>query len=390
MQTINPLGSIDPTTFLRDYWQQKPLLVRQAFPLSKAPISKEALGGLACEEDVSSRIVQEHHHDGPWKVDYGPFDEATFAALPDSNWTLLVSDCEKHLPELRFLTEPFHFLPDWRIDDLMISYAADGGSVGPHTDDYDVFLIQLDGVREWQISTHVDDCDIIEDIELKILRTFEPEQSWQLEPGDMLYLPPRVAHYGIARGECMTGSVGFRAPGYRDILQDFLEDAMLRTPDSQRYQDAGMVMQAHPAEITPETIKHFRSIIRDLTQADDTTFRRWLGCFVTEVKTDVLPPGDAPDMTQAAFCSAITGNGVLERNEFSRLAYIAETGSLTLFADKQAYSAPLSLLQDIRHLCEKYHFSLAELQQPQSPELMALLYQLYCNDVLFLSDAPEE
>ena len=383
MQHMNPLGTIDPATFLHDYWQKKPLLVRQAFPIEEPPISKEELGGLACEEEVSSRIVQEHHCTGPWKVDYGPFDESSFAALPDNNWTLLVSDCEKHAPELRFLTEPFRFLPDWRIDDLMISYAADGGSVGPHTDDYDVFLIQLDGVREWQIDTRLEEGEIIEDIELKILKTFKPEQSWRLEPGDMLYLPPRVAHYGIARGECMTGSVGFRAPGYRDILQDFLEEALLRTPESRRYQDAGMTMQQHSSEITPETVSHFRSIVQSLTETDDATFKQWLGRFLTEVKTDTLPPEDTPELTLAEFHNAMAHGCLFERSEFSRLAYIMDGESLTLFADRQAYPAPTTLLNDIRLICREYSFSASALGHLGNNELVELLYRLYRNDVLF-------
>ncbi len=379
---LAPPAGLAPAQFMREYWQRKPLLIRQAFDMPEPPLSKETLGGLACEEDVTSRIVQEHHPDAPWKLDLGPFDAEFFAALPESHWTLLVSDCEKLLPELRTLVEPFRFIPDWRIDDLMISYATDGGSVGPHTDDYDVFLIQLDGVREWQINSVVDHADIIDDIDLRILKSFQAEHSWRLEPGDMLYLPPRVAHYGIARGECMTASVGFRAPSWREILQGYLDEIIMRIPEDLRYSDSGMPPQQHPAEIRPDAIARFRQIIEDNLRLDDAALQSWIGKFVTEPKTEPPMDDEPPAMTQAAFSAALLSSQPLRRNPHARCAWTRDKHTATMFVDGQAWELPIHLLQDIQQLTAEA----VTTGDAYDAEFHPVLYELYRAEVLAFDD----
>ncbi len=196
-ENFHCLGPISVEEFLADYWQKKPLFVKNAFPDLQSPITADELAGLACEDDINARLVLEKDGDYPWQAKNGPFDESLFSELPETHWSLLISDMEKYLPETMSLVKPFRFLPDWRRDDLMISYAPEGGSVGPHVDDYDVFLIQLSGHRLWKISE--DFCfDAIEGVDLRILKTFEAEQQWLCEPGDLLYLPPNVAHHGVA------------------------------------------------------------------------------------------------------------------------------------------------------------------------------------------------
>jgi 50S ribosomal protein L16 3-hydroxylase len=240
------LGEIGIEDFLDQYWQKKPLLIRNAFPDMQSPLSADELAGLACEEHINSRIVLvDSETSENWQVEFGPFDEARFATLPDTNWSLLVSDVERHVPETKYLLSAFRFIPDWRIDDLMISYAPAGGSVGAHTDAYDVFLIQLSGQRLWKISEHFDN-EILSDIDLCILKTFDAEQEWILNAGDMLYLPPNVAHHGIAQSShddqgneihCMTASVGFRAPSLSTITSDYIHFKNELRNDDSRYHD---------------------------------------------------------------------------------------------------------------------------------------------------------
>lgn len=216
------LGGLSAAQFLREYWQKQPLLIRKAMPHWRDPLSPEELAGLACEPGVEARLVLQRAGVGPWSVRHGPFSEADFLTLPETHWTLLVQDAEKQAPALLgdFL-EPFRFIPDWRCDDLMISYAPTDGSVGPHWDQYDVFLLQGKGRRRWQISTQpLQPDNLLPDTELRILCDFTPEQEWLLEPGDMLYLPPRVAHHGVAVEPCLTYSIGWRAPAYRECWQN--------------------------------------------------------------------------------------------------------------------------------------------------------------------------
>jgi len=166
---------------------------------------------MACEEGIESRLIIGTADNSHWSVEHGPLNEERFGSLPDQYWTILVQDVDKYLPKAAALVDQFRFLPSWRIDDLMISYAEDQGSVGPHTDSYDVFLIQLQGKRLWKISDKIyTDDDLIADSEIRVLDNFEQSEEWLLKPGDILYLPPHIAHWGIAQGPCMTGSVGFQ------------------------------------------------------------------------------------------------------------------------------------------------------------------------------------
>lgn len=196
-----PLG-MSPAQFLRDYWQKRPLLIRQAFPDFVSPIEPNDLAGLAMEETSLSRLIIHDEGRDRWKVKTGPLTEKDFASTPDKNWTLLVQDVDKWDADVAALLEDFRFLPSWRMDDIMISYAEPGGGVGAHVDQYDVFLLQGLGQRHWAIDTNPDaPRDFRLDVELKQLQVFEPDHEWLLEPGDMLYLPPGVPHDGVAFGD---------------------------------------------------------------------------------------------------------------------------------------------------------------------------------------------
>ena len=195
------LQGFDKSDFIRQYWQKQPCLIRQAIPDFESPISPQELAGLACEDEVHSRLIIEKGAETPWQLSYGPFAEEVFTALPETHYSLLVSECEKWIPECRSLLAQFQFIPAWRIDDLMVSYAAPGGSVGPHSDEYDVFLLQAEGKRQWQYTdTRVDNPALIADLDLAIMQDFNSDQEAILSPGDLLYLPPGIAHHGVAIG----------------------------------------------------------------------------------------------------------------------------------------------------------------------------------------------
>ena len=219
------LGEITADEFLSEYWQKKPLLIRNAIPNFIPPIEGDDLAGLSLEEEVESRLVI----GDDWQLEHGPFEESRFETLPNRNWTLLVQGVDLWVPEVADLLKSFDFLPAWRLDDIMVSYAEDGGSVGPHFDYYDVFLLQGSGQRRWQVGQLCTADDLHTDnTRLKVLKEFNAVEDWVLNPGDMLYLPPKIAHHGVAIGECTTFSVGFRAPAATEMLDDLATELLSR------------------------------------------------------------------------------------------------------------------------------------------------------------------
>ena len=251
--------------------------MRRAVSLSADLVTKSDLLALACSsEDVESRLILEHG-ETPWEAHHGPFDHSDLEHLPKSHWTLLIQDMNRHMPEIRPLLDAFSAIPQWRIDDIMISYAADRGSVGPHTDDYDVFLIQASGKRRWKIHQRpVSDKDLIPDLDLKILKTFDTQMEWLLEPGDMLYLPPNVAHWGVAEGECITWSVGFQGPSITELSTHWLEERLSTLPP-QRYTDPDIKARQHSGEINPLEIARIREMLQQALSFSDDELTRHPG-----------------------------------------------------------------------------------------------------------------
>jgi 50S ribosomal protein L16 3-hydroxylase len=286
-------GSISTDQFLSEYWHKKPLLIRQAFPGFRSPLRPEELAGLACEEGVESRLILEKGGKYPWELRFGPFSDRDFRKLPASHWTLLVQEVDRLHPDVRSIVEHFRFIPDWRIDDVMVSYAPDEGGVGAHIDNYDVFLLQGLGKRRWQINNMpVQEEELIEDLDVSILADFEPDEEWILEPGDMLYLPPRIAHYGVAMGDCMTYSIGFRAPSNEEIISGFLSSYLGEINPSIRYADPDLKATDRPGEIDPAALEVIRNVIREAA-SDDAAIDRWFGRFVTESRRGHYP--EPPD-----------------------------------------------------------------------------------------------
>lgn len=280
------MKNINIDDFLRNYWQKKPLLIRSAFPNYQSPISAEELAGLACEDFVESRIILENKTEPKWSLENGPFLESRFSQLPQSHWTLLIQGLNKLYPELDDLLHKFNFIPSWRVDDLMASYAAPEGSVGPHLDQYDVFLLQASGKRKWMINENPTQEDSFEtDLPLKIIKNFKPDKEWILEAGDMLYLPANVAHYGIGIEDCITFSIGFRAPSHSELLTAYVDDHINELDDKFRFQDPTLSSNDNCGEISTNAINNIQQIL--LSQfSDKNKVADWFGQYITEYLND--------------------------------------------------------------------------------------------------------
>jgi 50S ribosomal protein L16 3-hydroxylase len=323
--------------FIRDYWQVKPLLLRGALH-SEAPITPEELAGLALDERLESRLIRQVSEGCGWRLEHGPFEERDFADLPESHWTLLVQDVDKFVPRVASLMDAFRFLPSWRLDDVMVSYAADGGSVGPHADEYDVFLMQTSGQRLWQIDAREQrNGKLREDCELRILEQFEPQQQWLLEPGDCLYLPPGVAHWGRAKGHCVTCSIGFRAARFEELAMDWIADVAADWPVEERFTDRLQDSPLHHGLLSRETADELQRQLLDRL-SDPESFRDWLGGFVTRQK-DHLPLVSGMEATapEEVILTQLMAADFLYRNSLSRMIYTADERGGQLFVNGQCW-----------------------------------------------------
>lgn len=342
------LGGLTAREFLRDYWQKKPLLVRQAVPDFESPISPDELAGLALEEEVESRLVIEHG-ERPWELQRGPFNEDTFQELPERDWTLLVQAVDQFVPEVAELLEDFKFLPKWRIDDLMISFAAPGGGVGPHFDNYDVFLLQAHGHRRWQVGQMCDsDSPLLPHADLKILAQFEPTDEWVLAPGDMLYLPPCLAHCGTAEDDCMTYSVGFRAPSAAEVLTHFTDFLGQFLPDEERYSDADIQPSEDPNQIQRDALERLKALLNE-HMSDERLLMTWFGQFMTEPKYPELVAGI--EIEEEDFLGALEDGAILIRNPSARMAWSEVGEDLVLFASGQSRLVSASLRELLKLIC---------------------------------------
>ena len=296
-QPLALLGGISPAEFMTTYWQRKPLLVRQAIPEFNALLSRPELFDLAEHNEVESRLViGSNGGKRDWQMQRGPFKRRAIPKLTERDWTLLVQGVDLDDDRVAALMQQFRFIPDARLDDVMISYATDGGGVGPHFDSYDVFLLQAHGQRRWRIGRQKD-LSLVPDMPLKILANFKPEHDWVLNPGDMLYLPPRYAHDGIAQGECMTYSVGFRVPQTGDLARELLVRLSESAEDvagCDLYKDASQPAVSKPAAM-PEGLAEFAKLALQKALKDPKALQRALGEYLTEPKANVwFEIGDAP------------------------------------------------------------------------------------------------
>ncbi|MEX2474817.1 cupin domain-containing protein [Marinobacter sp.] len=331
------LGGRTAADFLRDYWQKKPLVIRQAFPDFQCPVSADELAGLACEEGVESRLVIEKDDGKPWQMHNGPFSAERFSELPEHDWTLLVQGLDHWVPEIADLLEHFRFVPNWRLDDIMASYAPKGGSVGPHFDQYDVFLLQAEGHRRWTFGGHCDHTSPrVEGTPLRILSSWEGEETVTLAPGDMLYLPPGVGHHGVAEDDCITLSIGFRAPTVDDLLTGFTDFLCSQSDAGDHLNDPDLQVQDNPGTIAPGVIDRLEAVIhRKLS--DRRQLSLWFGQYATAPKSmDIVVPSDEP-IAPEVLRDLIQEGAQLRWNEGSRFAWYDLGEESALFVDGEQY-----------------------------------------------------
>jgi 50S ribosomal protein L16 3-hydroxylase len=373
--------------FLDEYWQRKPLLIRSAFAGFRSPVSPEDLAGIACEDGVLSRLIRHDRRRDAWSVRSGPFAESEFPKLPKRDWTLLVQDMDKWDHEVGELLQHFAFLPRWRIDDIMISFAAPGGSVGAHVDQYDVFLLQGMGHRRWQIDASANPpLAFRDDVELKLLREFKPSHDWVLGPGDMLYLPPGVPHHGVAEDACLTFSVGMRAPSQAELLSEWADGMLQSLPEEQRYGDAGMTAASDPAEIDGASADRVLGVFRQHVPDSREAAAAFFGRFITSYRNaqELLPPPrvPAPERVQAQ----LEKGALLSPHPFSRRAWSREQRSGILYAQGHAFETTketASLLANARAIDASAYSRL-------DGDARALLQELIERGVFVLGKVPRK
>ncbi|MEP4484744.1 MAG: cupin domain-containing protein [Halioglobus sp.] len=374
--TIDGLA-LNQELFLRDYWQRKPLLIRNTAGDYTAPIDADTVAGLALEECVESRIIE--NASDAWSVHHGPFSEQDFARKHP--WTLLVQAVDHYMPEVAKLRQWADFIPHWRVDDVMVSYASDGGSVGPHYDHYDVFLLQGEGERLWRLGQQCDDSTaLLEHDQIRVLADFEQTQEYLLGPGDMLYVPPGLAHWGIAQGECTTFSIGFRAPTVNDLLSRFTDSALESTRPDAFFTDAGRATPRRPGEIELVDIERARKIAIATLHANNQS--QWFGELVTEPR---YPLDEILDEAQAT--AALDHAQTLHVNAAAKLAWQEQDNVIAVFANGLSSIQDKCVLAHLIELCDNRKLGGQELVQARAQrEARQLLIELLSAGVLHSDD----
>lgn len=373
------IHNININDFLKNYWQKKPLLIRAAFPNYQSPISAEELAGLACEDFVESRIILETLSKEKWQLENGPFPESRFSSLPDSHWTILIQGLNKLFPEFDDLLHQFNFIPSWRVDDVMASYAAPGGSVGPHIDQYDVFLLQASGRRRWMISEEpVNEDNFETNIPLKIIKDFKAESEWILEAGDMLYLPANVAHYGIGMEDCMTFSIGFRAPSHAELISSYIDDHITDLNDNLRYQDPDLSIDDNAGEISSDAINKVQELL--LAQfSDKSKVEDWFGRFITEFLNDDKDDLEDNTLSTIEFLTLYKNTGILRRPANIRANYINnQSGKLALYVNGSQISIEPNIEEIVKLFCNQHLYDYSHLKayltDEKTVEFLCMLY----------------
>ena len=334
MTSAPAFRDFDPGRFLAAHWQKDPLLIRNPWREWRNPLPPDELAGLACEAGVESRLIQKIAAE-QLDLEHGPLSPEKFGELERHPWTLLVQAVDHHVPAVAALLDRFRFIPNWRVDDVMVSYAVDGGGVGAHFDMYDVFLVQGLGRRRWRIGQRCDESTALRPHDgLRLLAHFEPTAEWVLGPGDILYIPPGFAHEGVAVGDdCMTYSIGFRAPSSGELLSAWVDHALDGLTDDDRYTDPDQSVQDNPGEISNRALDRAHEMVTQ-SLSDRAGFAHWFGEYTTAPKSDQLDWAPAPPVSMQDVRFAMEAGATIERNPASRFAFVYHgEGSVTLFVD---------------------------------------------------------
>lgn len=370
------LVDFDVQRFVSDYWQKKPLLIRNPWAAWSNPLEPGDLAGLACEEEIESRLITQARDS--WELEHGPIPAERFEQLGNNGWTLLVQAVDQHVPAVAALLDAFRFIPNWRIDDVMVSYAADEGGVGPHFDQYDVFLLQGLGKRRWQVGGPCDrSTALLPHDDLRLLAHFEAIEEWIIEPGDILYLPPGVAHNGVAVGDdCMTYSIGFRAPSRGELIGHWSEHLSGTLLDDDRYDDPQLQVQQNPGEISSEALARLHSMVTEAMR-DSEGFARWFGQYSTTPKyPDIDWQPDLPIRIDA-LRQRLAAGSPLYRNPASRFAFVREKpDALLLFVDGECFTCGKETAALAEHICEHSRIDIASdlASSDAAMELIAALF----------------
>lgn len=359
------LGGLSSSDFLKIYWQKKSLFISNAFPQWVNCLDPNDLAGYSLEEQIESRILIEES-DTKWEVLHGPFQEDLFASLPKTNWTLLVQAVDHYFPDFAELLDQFNFLPQWRIDDIMMSYAVTGGNVGPHYDYYDVFLIQISGRRHWKIGQMCNDqSDLINGLPVRILADFDTIEEHTVEPGDVLYLPPGMAHHGVALDDdCITLSVGFRAPGHADLLSEYSHHIASSLPGQARYADPNLkprdTSPIRAGILTNEDVSRFKEQM--LYYLDDPeALKIWLAEYLSLPKYDSAEP-ITNDIELSEVLQQLKHGTALRRDEASRFLITEINGATTLYINGKEFQPDSVAPELLGMIASKRTFSYEDLK----------------------------
>ncbi|MCF6436205.1 cupin domain-containing protein [Pseudoalteromonas sp. MMG022] len=380
------INDLTTAQFLSQYWQKQPLLIKSGFSNFIDPIEPEELAGLAMEESIESRLITNHNDD--WQAHHGPFED--FTLLTPENSTLLVQAVDHWHPEAAQLLTPFRFIPNWRIDDLMISYSTPGGGVGPHLDQYDVFIIQGQGKRHWRVG--LPDQNLKQFAKNKSLLQVEPFEAIidsVLEPGDILYIPPGCPHEGYAVENALNYSVGFRAPDQKDLVSSFADYLIDHELGNTRYSDPDLLTPKSIGQISDTEINNVRKLMQDVL-ADDNTFKHWFGTMISQAKHDMdLAPLDEP-LSVDDLQEYLETSEVIIRAGGVRSMYQVLRHSILLSVNGESYTLPLETLESVKLLTDETEFTVSQIKESFSRlEFMKTLTKLISEGTYYLQEDDE-
>lgn len=342
----------NPELFLSEFWQQKPVLIQGFIDQFQDPLDGDELGGLALQAEVESRLV--HNAGNSYELSHGPFAEETLRSLPQRNWTLLVQAADIWLEEVEHLKSYFQFIPSWRIDDVMVSFAAAGGGVGPHFDRYDVFLLQGRGSRTWRLGQYCGEATATDTSSgLSLLKEFKQEQEFSLECGDVLYIPPGWAHWGTSDNESMCYSIGFRAPSHAELLEDFSTLLMANSSPDERYRDQNPVIPGNSGHIAADTLDETWTHLQANLQ-NRSVFNEAFGIFVTKPRYPALNKEFSHSLETGALLDELIRGAELQRHPGSRFAFIQNhvDADIQLFVDGECFTCSAAQIALVHALCD--------------------------------------